>query len=465
MSRLHDLNELYATRVDEVARVEAQLGTDRDAWPEGHVERVSNIERGLTRLSDEIESLESRSERVEAVAQAWADSPSNLEAGVAGTGIEAPAPAPRTGNESRDRAARSYVDTAHRHYGLSDDVADFIERSLTEQGRRAADMAAWVEAAGNPAYLTGFSKRLGDPVSGHLTWTAAEAEAYRGADLYARTALSLTGASSMLPLVLDPTIALSGTGSTGGIRTVCRHEVTVSNAWNGVTSLGATSEWHSENLQAADGTPAISGKNIPVWLLDIDAVVSYEIEMDGLNFASELSKVLFDAAEVAVDAALATGSGSNAPTGIMTALTGTQDVVTAGAFASANVVALQNAVPPRFQPRAKFVAPLPVRNQIGSFETTAGSLRFPETSNGRLLNRDLVEDSNLSADMATSGSRFAVYGDWSQYLMVTRVGASIQVLPNFGANGRPTASKHYFLVLRVGADALVPNAFRVMKKS
>ena len=59
-------------------------------------------------------------------------------------------------------------------------------------------------------------------------------------------------------------------------------------------------------------------------------------------------------------------------------------------------------------------------------------------ANGRLLNRDFVEDSNLATDMTTSGSRFAVVGDWSQFLQVTRTGASIEVLPGYGANGRPS---------------------------
>jgi predicted phage gp36 major capsid-like protein len=424
--------------------------------PEGQRERAENLQTGYDKGLRELGRLEERLDTLERIDRAML-SPANREDGVTG-------PERRTTGHEHT-IARSFVETAHGRYGLSDNVAEFIERSLTEPGKRASEMAAWVETAGNPAYLTGFAKQLANPTAGHLNWTSAEAEAHRTADEFARTSLSLSGASSMLPLVLDPTIALSNTGSTGGIRTVCRHEVTASNAWNGVTSQGATSEWKVENAQAADGTPAVAGKNIPVWLLDVDAVVSYEIEQDGLNFASELSKVLYDAAEVAVDAALATGSGSNAPTGIMTALTGSQDVLTAGAFASANVVALQNALPPRFQPNAKFVTPLAVRNQIGSFETTAGALRFPETADGRLLNRPLVEDSNLSADMTTSGSRFSVYGDWNQYLMVTRVGASIEVLANYGTNGRPTASRHYFLTLRVGADALVPNAFRVMKKS
>jgi|tagenome__1003787_1003787.scaffolds.fasta_scaffold20963170_3 HK97 family phage major capsid protein len=192
---------------------------------------------------------------------------------------------------------------------------------------------------------------MADPISGHLNWTTAEADAHRAASEYARTSLSLSGAASMLPLALDPSIALTNTGSTGGIRGVCRHETIATNAWNGVTSAGATTEWKVETAQAADGTPAVAAKNIPVYLLDVDAVVSYEIEMDGLNFASELSKVLFDAAAVAVDAALATGSGSGAPTGIITALTGSSDVLTAGTFASANVVSLQNVLPPINYPR------------------------------------------------------------------------------------------------------------------
>lgn len=457
--------QLAAELVEERKRLDAEMnelasrngGLDAmETWPEGQVVRYENLGRAHDRVSDGILKYQAeRADKVEAGRAAMGD-PRNREAGAFDQ--------VRTVKDEFS-AARSFVETAHSRHGLSDGVAEHIERSLTEPGQRAIDMSKWVEAAGSPDYLTAFAKRLADPVSGHLNWTTAEADAHRAADVYARTSLSLSGAAAMLPLTLDPTIGLTNSGSIGGIRSACRKEVTASNAWNGVTSAGATAEWKVENAQAADGTPTLAGKNIPVYLLDVDAVVSYEIDMDGLNFATEMSKVLFDAAAVAVDAALATGSGSGAPTGIVTALTGSSEVLTAGAFASANVVSLQNALPARFQPNAKFVAPLAVRNTIGSFETTNGALRFPSVDDGRLLNRDLVEDSNLSADMTTSGSRFAVYGDWNQYLMVSRTGASIEILPNYGANGRPTASKHYFLTLRVGADALVTNGFRYLRKS
>ena len=101
-------------------------------------------------------------------------------------------------------------------------MAESITALLETPNGRSLDMAKWVEAAGSTDYLTAFAKRLSDPISGHLNWTTAEADAHRAASEYSRTALSLSGAASMLPLALDPTIALSSTGSTGGIRSVCR---------------------------------------------------------------------------------------------------------------------------------------------------------------------------------------------------------------------------------------------------
>ena len=438
-----------------------------ETWPAGPALRAENLLRALDRLDDGILKREAeqaqRSQQLDEVRRAAA-LPGGRESMTPEWATGA-ATSTSHGDDLRSRAAR-LLDASHRSGSLDDAVAEIVERSLSKPGQSGADFAAWVQASADPNYLTAFAKRMADPLSGHLNWTSEEAEAHRNADVYARTALTLSGASAMLPLALDPSIALTNTGSTGGIRSVCRHETIAAASWNGVTSAGATAEWKTEGSEAADGTPAVAAKNIPVYLLDVDAVVSYEISMDGVNFATELGKVLFDAAAVAVDAALATGSGSGAPTGIITAITGSsQQVLTAGTFASANVTALQNALPARFQPNAKFVTSLPVRNAVNSFETTNGALRFPETANGRLLNRDLVEDSNLATDMTTSGSKFAVYGDWNEFLMVTRTGASIEVLPGYGANGRPTAQKHYFMTLRVGANALVPNGFRYLQKS
>ncbi|MCL1869763.1 MAG: phage major capsid protein [Promicromonosporaceae bacterium] len=362
--------------------------------------------------------------------------------------------------------ARGTLDTLHRSNHLGSETAERIERMLagTLDDPTGSDAALWVRTAGSPDYLSAFAKRLRDPVSGHTEFTAAEAEAHRTAQYFGRSALGLSGGASMIPLTLDPTINLTSAGSNGGIRGLARVEQITTNSWNGVTSGGTTAEWKVEHAEASDKTPSVGQKTIPVYTLTCNATVSWELQQDAMNFSTELSRVLFDAAAVSVDAALATGTGSGQPTGIITAAT-TSPVSTGGAFSSANVVALQNAMPARFSQNASFVAPLPVINAVGSFETANGALRFPEVSDGRLLHRGLTEDSNLSADMTTTGSKFMVYGDFRQYLVATRVGASIVVLPSFGANGRPTADNNFFVALRVGADALIPGAFRVLTKS
>jgi HK97 family phage major capsid protein len=49
-------------------------------------------------------------------------------------------------------------------------------------------------------------------------------------------------------------------------------------------------------------------------------------------------------------------------------------------------------------------------------------------------------------------------GDFSQFAVVDRVGTTIEVLPGYGANRRPTAQKHFW---RTGSGLLVADAFRL----
>ena len=50
--------------------------------------------------------------------------------------------------------------------------------------------------------------------------------------------------------------------------------------------------------------------------------------------------------------------------------------------------------------------------------------------------------------------------------MVTRVGTSIGVVQNvFGRNHRPIGAKGFLMHFRVGADCLIPDAFRLTNHS
>jgi predicted phage gp36 major capsid-like protein len=280
-------------------------------------------------------------------------------------------------------AAKRVID-ANVKSGLLPDHAAEKAVQLVEHGpERDRSLAArWAVAAGDQHYLKAFAKLLADPERGHLLWTEREGDAYRrAAEVQAELkAMSLTDASGgyMVPLTLDPAILLTSAGSINPLRRISRVVRTLTEAWQGVTSAGATAEWKAEAAEAADASPTLAPAPIPVHFGDAFVPYSYEIGMDALNFAGELQTVLIDAAEQLMATAYTTGTGSGQPTGIITAIVGTASVVVGTeAFPSSQVYSLQNALPPRFQARAQWCAALPIINLLSQRETTAGARLFP----------------------------------------------------------------------------------------
>lgn len=329
----------------------------------------------------------------------------------------------------------------------------------------------WASAAGDPEYTTAFMKQMIDPVKGHLLWTDREAQAYRRvAEVKTALGLGSGGGASMVPLTLDPAIMLTNDGSINPLRNISRVVQTASNSWRGVTSAGATAEWKAEHAQAADGTPALDDPEIPVHLGDVDVIYSYEIGMDAVNFVQGMQDVMMDAADNLAVAAYTTGTGSGQPKGIVTALAGTASEINGGgteALIAADPFTLQNALPARFSANAQWCAHIATINTLRQFETTNGALKFPELvgSPAQLLSKPMNELSNMDGSVsaaATANNYLLVYGDFKQFVIVDRIGSTIEVLPAYGANQRPTAQRHCFLTFRTGSDVVVPQAFRML---
>jgi HK97 family phage major capsid protein len=54
-----------------------------------------------------------------------------------------------------------------------------------------------------------------------------------------------------------------------------------------------------------------------------------------------------------------------------------------------------------------------------------------------------------------------IYGDFSRYLIVDRVGLTVETIPHlFGASQRPTGQRGLYAYWRNGAKVLDANAFR-----
>lgn len=379
------------------------------------------------------------------------------------------APVRGTASRARDLALWRLDDLVNGNQ-LPARAAEVAQGLMDKGPKPERDLATrWIMAAGDDAYVRAFAKLAADPVRGHMTWTAEESAAYRAAN-EVRTALNLTGGAAMVPLVIDPAIMLTNDGSNNPLRQISRVVTTVSDSWNGVTSAGATAEWKAEGSQAADGTPAIAAAPIPVFMGDVDVIYSYELGMDALDFTNQLRRAAQDAADQLMATAYTTGNGTTEPKGIVTALAGTTSEIDTQGSEALDVTdpfRLQNALPARFSANASFMSHIATANVYRQMETANGALQFPELRETppRLLGKPWYENSNMDGTIVTSttANNYAVvYGDFSQFIIVDRIGTTVEFLPDYGANGRPTGQRHLFMTFRTGSDAPVIEAFRLL---
>lgn len=379
---------------------------------------------------------------------------------------------PRT--QHRDPAMRT-LEARIKSGALSERGAELVENLIrTGPGQAQTWTQRWAVTTGSEDYERAFAKKLADPDNGHLTWTPQEADAWRAvAAVQAERAMSLTDnvGGFLVPLTADPAVLLSSNGSTNPLREISRVVQIATDTWNGVSSAGVSAEWIAEAAEVADASPTLAQPSVPVYKADAFVPFSFEIQGDAPTFMSELSTLLQDAADQLTATAYTTGDGSGKPTGVIAALAGGSSVVTGDgseALAASDVFKVQNALPPRFQPRAQWNANLAIINTLRQFETTNGALKFPELANNppMLLGRTVRENSNMDGTInpaATEANHVLLYGDFQQFLIVDRVGSTLELVPHlFGSNRRPTGQRGALLWFRTGSDVLVDNAFRVL---
>lgn len=331
-------------------------------------------------------------------------------------------------------------------------------------------LSRWLRSTSDPAYARAVGKMFRDPENGHREFTREELSAYRDARIVQR-AMSIGTPSAggfMLPTHLDPSIMLSNAGVVDPIRRLARTETIATNEWNGISSAGVTASWDTEETEVSDDSPTLANPSVPTHKGAAFVAASIEAAED-TTIGDQVSDLFLDAKMRLEGAAFLTGSGSDEPTGVITALAAGQKVATATAdtLVAADLTGLQADLSPRWQPRASWLLNLETINDVGSMETTNGSRRFAEVDNDRLLRKQLAEHSGLdtAGDTASAGNdNVALYGDFRQYLVVDRVGATVEYIPHlFGTgNNRPTGQRGWYMYWRTGGDALIDDAFRLL---
>lgn len=277
----------------------------------------------------------------------------------------------------------------------------------------------------------------------------------------------------MVPLTLDPAIMLTNDGSNNPLRRLARVVQTTTNAWQGVTSAGATAEWKAEAAEVGDGSPTVAQPSIPVFFGDAFVPYSFEIGMDAANFLEELTTVLVDSADNLQATAYTTGNGATAPQGVVTGLAGTSSEIngtTSEALDDSDPYALQNALPARFSGNATWQSHIATANAYRQMETANGAHQFPELrqSPPQLLGKAWHENSNMDGSInaaATANNYALIYGDVrAGFVIVDRIGSTLELIPNLfhTGNNRPSGQRGALLWFRTGSEVVVPQALRLL---
>ena len=389
-------------------------------------------------------------------------------------------------NEARARAvtfiteSRNFAKDAHKSA-----VVDLIESHGTI-GAAAARMAM---TTGTEEYSRGWLKHMsGNPYAMTDAERNALAKGFDGYSPEERAMTAGTGASGgfFVPVFIDPTMIITGAGSTNPFR----HISTVKNigpafgSWFGATAAQVTAAWTTEGSVAPDNTPSVSQPAIPIFMAEASVTASFQAFEDIADLASDVAALFIDAKANLEAAAHATGNGTSAPKGIVTAVAavGGSRVSpgTGGTVSIGDPWLVQNALPERFstynwntdssQPtQLAWAANITIANKLRALaiaQNSANSMWTDLSANQPplLSGNPIYRAGSMSASL-TTGQDVLLYGNFSRYYIIDRVGFSMEYIPNTfdQATGRPNASRAYIAHWRTGADAVDTNAFRVLR--
>lgn len=293
-----------------------------------------------------------------------------------------------------------------------------------------------------------------------------------------RTALSSgTDANGglLLPTHLDPSVILVNDGSSNIVRQIARVvTLTEGDTWNGITSSGVTASFDAELTEVSDDSPTFVGPSIPVHRGQAFVQASVEAVQDISGLANEVLMMFADAKDRLEGAAHCTGTGTNQPTGIFTALDANTNVevvsTTAAQIGLVDLQGLKRAVPQRFRGRASWLMNPVYADAIKALGTALSasySTDLTEMNATRLLGAPVYEtDDAPDTQTTTVRDNEIVVGDFSNYVIVDKPGSgSVKYIDSMfnTSNNLPDGRVGWHYFWRSGADSVNDLAFRLLQ--
>lgn len=363
--------------------------------------------------------------------------------------------------EMRDRAKYAIEQGNFAADSVSKEDAQSNAERLLEKIDKNGSLARRFLETGSPDYERAFGKAIvGSPLN--------DAE---------QRALSTSDSSGgyNIPFTLDPTVIHTSAHSVNPFRSISRVVQVVTDNWNGVTSAGVTARYTTEADEVGDNAPSFGQPAIHPERADCFVPYSIELGQDWSGLQGELSMMVQEAKDDLEATKFAFGTGTDQPQGVL--IGGTASVTTSGtaALAVGDIFLAEEALSPRHRSRAQWVANRSVYNRIRQFDTNGGANLWTENLQAGLANNGptpgntgynlIGYQANELSTMGTSvaaGGTVAVIGDFSKYVIVDRIGMSVEIVPHlFATNAnRPSGQRGLFAFWRNSAEVVDPLAFR-----
>lgn len=459
-ARIEEAREAAIEAMEALASLaitESRSLTDDDTTTvEARKAEVAGYDAELTKLDEREAELVAIEERTKAIAERPA-----LQV------ISRPEPTEVVAD--RSASPQQLADALTRSVESRIDDAENLDhvRKLALRHKGDTDWARGLVARSTDDYESGFAKMI---TGRHLDLTAEE-----------RTALStVTNANGnfLVPTHLDPTVILSNSGTSNAIRAISR-VVTLTRpgdtSWQGITSAGVTASFDAQLAEVSDDSPTFSQPSVSVHKAQAFVQASLEAAEDIPGLAGEILMMFADARDRLEGAAHATGTGTNEPFGIFTALDANTNVEiitdTANVLNKADLDEVYRSVPVRWRNRSTWLMHPLWLLEIQNLGTALGASYTTDLTTGltpRIFGRPVVEsDDAPTTETTTANDNTIVFGDFSQYVIVDKPGSfAVEYIPHLfnTSNNLPDGRRGWYCSWRTGADSVMDTAFRLLQE-
>lgn len=277
----------------------------------------------------------------------------------------------------------------------------------------------------------------------------------------------------LVPTHLDPTIILTNSGSTNAMRQISRVvELTEGNVWNGVTSAGVTASFDAELTEVSDDTPTFGRPTVTLNTAKSLVQATLETFRD-TNLASDVLMLFADARDRLEGSKFMTGSGTNEPRGIFTALDANTNVeITSTTAATIGVVDLHSVyrqVPIRWRNRSRWLMnPLHslAIKALGTAVSASYSGDLTQSPADFILGRPVTEsDDAPSTQITTTLDQVLALGDFSNYVIVDKPGSmAVEFIPHLFSTttNLPDGRRGWYAWWSTGGNSVNDVAFRLL---